>query len=176
MSGQGAQPLQQQSSLRQPAASGTHAAHTCPLPQVDLGPLHCTSSACTHHAAALQQAYISHAVSTCPCASLPPLRPTSQRTKLGFAGGTTRCLNLGSYNYLGFAAADAYCTPRVLDTLGGWGISTCSSRTEAGEAAAGAGGAVAGWRKESAAGGASHRQQQQQEEELGGMGGSEQHV
>lgn len=56
----------------------------------------------------------------------------AQRTKLGFAGGTTRCLNLGSYNYLGFAAADAYCTPRVLDTLGGWGVSTCSARTEAG--------------------------------------------
>lgn len=46
--------------------------------------------------------------------------------------GTRRCLNLGSYNYLGFAAADEYCTPRVLDTLSDWGVSTCSSRTEAG--------------------------------------------
>ena len=26
---------------------------------------------------------------------------------------TRRCLNLGSYNYLGFAAADPYCTQRV---------------------------------------------------------------
>ncbi len=36
--------------------------------------------------------------------SQPVLRPT---------GATRRCLNLGSYNYLGFAAADPYCTQRV---------------------------------------------------------------
>jgi serine palmitoyltransferase len=47
-------------------------------------------------------------------------------------GRTRRCLNLGSYNYLGFAAADEYCTPRVLDTLADWGMSTCSARTEGG--------------------------------------------
>ncbi len=48
-------------------------------------------------------------------------------------GKLHRCLNLGSYNYLGFAAQDEYCTPRVLDTLHEWGVSTCSSRVEAGE-------------------------------------------
>jgi len=56
----------------------------------------------------------------------------SMRTELAVTGRTRRCLNLGSYNYLGFAAADEYCTPRVLDTLGEWGMSTCSSRTEGG--------------------------------------------
>lgn len=54
------------------------------------------------------------------------------RTELALTGGTKRCLNLGSYNYLGFAAADEYCTPRVLDTMEQWGISSCSSRSEAG--------------------------------------------
>lgn len=55
---------------------------------------------------------------------------------LEVVGGTRRCLNLGSYNYLGFAAADEYCTPRVLDTMAEWGVSTCSSRTEGGGAQA----------------------------------------
>ncbi|KAI8467764.1 MAG: pyridoxal phosphate-dependent transferase [Monoraphidium minutum] len=52
--------------------------------------------------------------------------------KLGFTGRLQRCLNLGSYNYLGFAAADEYCTPRVLATMERWGVSTCSSRSEGG--------------------------------------------
>lgn len=41
-------------------------------------------------------------------------------------------LNLASYNYLGFAASDAYCTPRVLKSLRQYGWSTCSPRAEAG--------------------------------------------
>lgn len=44
----------------------------------------------------------------------------------------TRCLNLGSYNYLGFAAADEYCTPRVIDTLNRFSASTCSTRVDGG--------------------------------------------
>ena len=60
----------------------------------------------------------------------------SMRTPLDLTGRTQRCLNLGSYNYLGFAAADEYCTPRVLDTLEDWGVSSCSPRTEAGESCA----------------------------------------
>jgi serine palmitoyltransferase len=51
---------------------------------------------------------------------------------LPFTGRAQRCLNLGSYNYLGFAAADEYCTPRVLGALDEWGVSACSSRTEGG--------------------------------------------
>ena len=54
------------------------------------------------------------------------------RRPLRLTGATRRCLNLGSYNYLGFAAADEYCTPRVLDTMRHLGWSMCSSRTDAG--------------------------------------------
>ncbi|KAL0014634.1 hypothetical protein SO802_001703 [Lithocarpus litseifolius] len=43
-----------------------------------------------------------------------------------------RCLNLGSYNYLGFAASDEYCTPRVIDSLNKYSPSTCSSRVDGG--------------------------------------------
>uniref|UniRef100_A0A7S0S4U8 serine C-palmitoyltransferase n=1 Tax=Chlamydomonas leiostraca TaxID=1034604 RepID=A0A7S0S4U8_9CHLO len=51
---------------------------------------------------------------------------------LEILGSTRHCLNLGSYNYLGFAASDEYCTPRVLDTLAAQGNSACSSRADAG--------------------------------------------
>lgn len=51
---------------------------------------------------------------------------------VGLTGAKRRVLNLGSYNYLGFAAHDEYCTGRVLDTLRQQGWSTCSSRSEAG--------------------------------------------
>ncbi|PIA58138.1 hypothetical protein AQUCO_00500227v1 [Aquilegia coerulea] len=43
-----------------------------------------------------------------------------------------KCLNLGSYNYLGFASADEYCTPRVIESLKKFSPSTCSTRVEAG--------------------------------------------
>uniref|UniRef100_A0A0E0BJH9 serine C-palmitoyltransferase n=1 Tax=Oryza glumipatula TaxID=40148 RepID=A0A0E0BJH9_9ORYZ len=43
---------------------------------------------------------------------------------------TTRCLNLGSYNYLGFAAADEYCTPLVIESLKKYSPSTCSVRVD----------------------------------------------
>ncbi|GFP92047.1 long chain base biosynthesis protein 2a [Phtheirospermum japonicum] len=43
-----------------------------------------------------------------------------------------RCLNLGSYNYLGFAAADEYCTPRVIESLKSFSPSTCSTRVDGG--------------------------------------------
>ncbi|KAB1217515.1 Long chain base biosynthesis protein 2a [Morella rubra] len=45
---------------------------------------------------------------------------------------TSRCLNLGSYNYLGFAASDEYCTPRVIQSLKRFSPSTCSARVDAG--------------------------------------------
>jgi serine palmitoyltransferase len=47
-------------------------------------------------------------------------------------GRTIKCLNLGSYNYLGFAAKDKYCTPRVIDALKSHGPSTCSSSADMG--------------------------------------------
>ena len=43
------------------------------------------------------------------------------------------CLNLGSYNYLGFAASDEYCTPRVIESLQKFSQSTCSSRADGGK-------------------------------------------
>ncbi|KAF3509837.1 hypothetical protein F2Q69_00005459 [Brassica cretica] len=43
-----------------------------------------------------------------------------------------RCLNLGSYNYLGFGSFDEYCTPRVIESLKKLSASTCSSRVDAG--------------------------------------------
>ncbi|PWZ25887.1 Long chain base biosynthesis protein 2a, partial [Zea mays] len=45
---------------------------------------------------------------------------------------TTRCLNLGSYNYLGFAAADEYYTPRVIESLKKYSASTYSVRVDGG--------------------------------------------
>ncbi|DBB11426.1 hypothetical protein WJX82_000013 [Trebouxia sp. C0006] len=51
---------------------------------------------------------------------------------LNLTGKTRRCLNLGSYNYLGFAAADEYCTPRVRNVLSEYGCGMCSSRIAAG--------------------------------------------
>ncbi|KAM1341008.1 hypothetical protein ACFX2F_005512 [Malus domestica] len=42
------------------------------------------------------------------------------------------CLNLGSYNYLGFAASDEYCTPHAIETLKKYSPSTCSSRVNGG--------------------------------------------
>ena len=47
-------------------------------------------------------------------------------------GRTKRCLNLGSYNYLGFAANDAYCTPRVVEALKSYGPSVCSTPSDVG--------------------------------------------
>ena len=52
---------------------------------------------------------------------------------LKVTGATRRCLNLSSYNYLGFAAADEYCTPRVQEVLKQYGASMCSSRLAAGD-------------------------------------------
>eukprot|EP00884_Botryococcus_braunii_P017085 jgi/Botrbrau1/405/Bobra.110_2s0055.1 len=72
--------------------------------------------------ASAPDAYIDVLLRTDPDADRP-LLPT---------GKIRRCLNLGSYNYLGFAAADEYCTPQVLATLNMLGWSMCSSRTDAG--------------------------------------------
>ena len=47
-------------------------------------------------------------------------------------GELKRCLNLGSYNYLGFGGVDPICTPAVIRTLRTYGVSACSSRMEAG--------------------------------------------
>jgi hypothetical protein len=51
---------------------------------------------------------------------------------LQLTGKKLHCLNLGSYNYLGFAASDEYCTPKVLHCLDTMGWASCSSRSDAG--------------------------------------------
>ena len=49
-----------------------------------------------------------------------------------FTGTETTCINLGSYNYLGFAENTGACAKQSIDTLkkNGWGV--CSSRLELG--------------------------------------------
>lgn len=46
------------------------------------------------------------------CRKTSPIQ-NGVKKALELTGEVKRCLNLGSYNYLGFAAADDYCTARV---------------------------------------------------------------
>lgn len=58
--------------------------------------------------------------------------PVDGQKPLQVTGRTKRCLNLGSYNYLGFAAQDPYCTPRVEEALDQLGWASASARADAG--------------------------------------------
>jgi len=58
--------------------------------------------------------------------------PVNGQNPLKLTGRKIRCVNLGSYNYLGFAASDEYCTPRVEKTMKSYGWGPCSSRADAG--------------------------------------------
>lgn len=49
-----------------------------------------------------------------------------------FTGEEIRCLNLGSYNYLGFAEAEGQCADEVEETIKSDGLALCSSRRELG--------------------------------------------
>ncbi|KAH8265048.1 hypothetical protein KR038_005323 [Drosophila bunnanda] len=49
-----------------------------------------------------------------------------------FTGTETRCLNLGSYNYLGFAAATGRCADESEEKARQFGLAYCSSRCELG--------------------------------------------
>lgn len=49
-----------------------------------------------------------------------------------YTGSSTKCINLGSYNYLGFADPDSPCQLPVLKCLEEFSVSTCSSRTDFG--------------------------------------------
>ncbi|CAK9177459.1 unnamed protein product [Ilex paraguariensis] len=57
---------------------------------------------------------------------------TDNNKKLKRTTKINRCLNLGSYNYLGFAASDEYCTPCVIESLKRFSLSTCSARVDGG--------------------------------------------
>ncbi|CAG9465819.1 unnamed protein product [Pedinophyceae sp. YPF-701] len=61
-----------------------------------------------------------------------PTKAPSGETYMAPTKETKFCLNLASYNYLGFANQDAYCTPRVVETLMQYGASACSPSLEAG--------------------------------------------
>ena len=51
---------------------------------------------------------------------------------LEMTGEKQDCLNLGSYNYLGFGGIDERCTPAVEEALHAHGVTACSSRLECG--------------------------------------------
>lgn len=50
-----------------------------------------------------------------------------------FTGTETQCINLGSYNYLGFAEASGKCAEESIETLKKFGCATCSTRLELGK-------------------------------------------
>jgi len=52
---------------------------------------------------------------------------------LEMTGSTTRCLNLGSYNYLGFGGWEECVSPMVIATLHEHGVSACAARMECGD-------------------------------------------
>jgi len=49
-----------------------------------------------------------------------------------FTGTFTKCLNMGSYNYLGFAECDGPCATASQKTIENMGVGACSSRRELG--------------------------------------------
>ncbi|XP_046410336.1 serine palmitoyltransferase 2 isoform X1 [Neodiprion virginianus] len=49
-----------------------------------------------------------------------------------FTGTETRCINLGSYNYLGFAESSGKCAEQSIQTLKKYGCASCSTRLELG--------------------------------------------
>ncbi|XP_018299962.1 serine palmitoyltransferase 2 [Mycetomoellerius zeteki] len=49
-----------------------------------------------------------------------------------FTGTETQCINLGSYNYLGFAKASGKCADESIKTLRKFGCASCSTRLELG--------------------------------------------
>lgn len=52
-----------------------------------------------------------------------------------FSGKEVKCMNLGSYNYLGFAEAEGQCADEVEEAIKTQGLALCSSRRELGTSA-----------------------------------------
>lgn len=50
-----------------------------------------------------------------------------------FTGTQTKCINLGSYNYLGFAENHGQCAEDAVKSIETHGIATCSARRDLGE-------------------------------------------
>lgn len=49
-----------------------------------------------------------------------------------FTGTETKCLNLGSYNYLGFGEASGTCADASVAAIKKYGLASCISRHELG--------------------------------------------
>jgi serine palmitoyltransferase len=65
-----------------------------------------------------------HPTTRCPTTTLPTRSPTA---------GSRTCINLGSYNYLGFADDwHETCRPRVMDTAASMPLSVCAAPAEGG--------------------------------------------
>jgi len=73
-------------------------------------------------------------VAGCPGASIDVMHRVSDgyQSPLKMTGTVTRCVNLGSYNYLGFGDPDSPTKPAVLNTLDMFGVSSTSPRSAAG--------------------------------------------
>lgn len=77
-------------------------------------------------------------VSSCPGAWMDVVMresQTGQRGALIPTGETRRCLNLGSYNYLGFGDPNSPTRPAVFEALEKYSTTTCSSRAATGTTA-----------------------------------------
>lgn len=73
-------------------------------------------------------------ISSCPGAEIDVMERehTANGVDLELTGTTRRCLNLGSYNYLGFGDPDSPTKPQVMAALERYGCSTSSSRIDTG--------------------------------------------
>ena len=49
-----------------------------------------------------------------------------------FSGRTLQSINLGSYNYLGFAENSGPCSEQAIKSIENYGVTTCSTRHELG--------------------------------------------
>lgn len=58
--------------------------------------------------------------------------PANKKGAYTYLGTSTECLNLSSYNYLGFAQSHGVCTDYALKTLADYGTSACSARSVSG--------------------------------------------
>ena len=63
----------------------------------------------------------------------PPPLPSPSPSSHSMPGTKKNCLNLGSYNYLGFAENSGPCTEAVKETLKHCGVACCSARGDYGE-------------------------------------------
>eukprot|EP00455_Lapot_gusevi_P015405 TRINITY_DN1779_c0_g1_i1.p1 TRINITY_DN1779_c0_g1~~TRINITY_DN1779_c0_g1_i1.p1 ORF type:complete len:488 (-),score=149.17 TRINITY_DN1779_c0_g1_i1:50-1513(-) len=77
-------------------------------------------------------------ISSCPGAWIDVLErkftwdPKFNKKMLKPTGKVIRAMNLGSYNYLGFADPDSPCVPPVIESLDKYGVGTASYRTDLG--------------------------------------------